>query len=81
MNLVITKDFFFNPCCSGIRSVRINYVIRLREVFLFQSLLFWNSVCERAVLIGIILRFGFQSLLFWNSVCELNMAELAGKDL
>ena len=36
----------------------------------FQSLLFWNSVCELGLFITYMIREQFQSLLFWNSVCE-----------
>ena len=37
----------FNPCCFGIRSV--SWLPALFRVYftLFQSLLFWNSVCEQ----------------------------------
>ena len=60
----------FNPCCSGIRSVSHSLISPIAGLPLFQSLLFWNSVCEPILLIYCYSIDWFQSLLFWNSVCE-----------
>ena len=73
--LSITRTIIdsFNPCCFGIRSVRLRPVWILSRHPEFQSLLFWNSVCELFIFAtGIIINV-FQSLLFWNSVCEASL--------
>ena len=46
-------------------------------IHLFQSLLFWNSVCEDIRSEPEKFGLTFQSLLFWNSVCEIRCWEMA----
>ena len=46
----MTTYWSFNPCCFGIRSVSFGFPVIVPAGSEFQSLLFWNSVCESRIL-------------------------------
>ena len=60
----------FNPCFIGILSVRQKFIgINVLRIT-FQSLFYWNSVCELDMRPLKHKVSEFQSLFYWNSVCE-----------